>query len=54
MKATPRTTAPSGIYSPNKQPMRPGSEDFLRCPSLILGQRRPPPAYPSKRERGTP
>ena len=38
--ATPRNTPSSGTYVPSQPPMRPGSEDFLKCPSLILGQRK--------------
>jgi hypothetical protein len=45
MIATPRNTAPKGTYSPSKPPMRPGSEDFLKCPSLILGTRRVNPLH---------
>jgi hypothetical protein len=40
MKTPARNTSPSGTYVPSAPPMRPGSEDFLKCPSLILGERK--------------
>jgi hypothetical protein len=40
MKTPARTIAPSGTYVPNAPPMRTGSEDFLKCPSVILGRRK--------------
>ena len=29
------------VYVPNKPPVRPGSEDALKCPSLVNGERVP-------------
>jgi len=38
--AEPRRTVTSGYYTGRREtPLREGSEDFLRCPSLIGGER---------------
>ena len=40
MKTPPPTTFGTGTYMPTLPVRRPGSDDFLRCPSLSLGQQR--------------